>query len=29
MTRLETPDEVAYYRHGGFLSYVLRRSLTS
>jgi aconitate hydratase len=28
-TRIETPDEVAYYRHGGILSYVLRQLLKS
>jgi aconitate hydratase len=27
MTRIETPDEVAYYRHGGILPYVLRQLL--
>jgi aconitate hydratase len=29
MTRIETPDEVAYYRHGGILPYVLRQLLNS
>jgi aconitate hydratase len=29
MTRIETPDEVAYYRHGGILPYVLRQLLKS
>jgi aconitate hydratase len=29
MTRIETPDAVAYYRHGGILPYVLRQLLTS
>ena len=28
ITRIETPDEVAYYRHGGILPYVLRQLLT-
>jgi aconitase A len=27
MTRIETPDEVAYYQHGGILPYVLRQLL--
>jgi aconitate hydratase len=27
LTRIETPDEVAYYRHGGILPYVLRQLL--
>ena len=27
MTRIETPDEVAYYRHGGILPYVRRQLL--
>jgi aconitate hydratase len=27
ITRIETPDEVAYYRHGGILPYVLRQLL--
>jgi aconitate hydratase len=27
VTRIETPDEVAYYRHGGILPYVLRQLL--
>jgi aconitate hydratase len=25
VTRIETPDEAAYYRHGGILPYVLRQ----
>jgi aconitate hydratase len=25
ISRIETPDEVAYYRHGGILPYVLRQ----
>lgn len=29
ITRIETPDEVAYYRHGGILPYVLRQLLQS
>jgi aconitate hydratase len=29
MTRIETPDEVAYHRHGGILPYVLRQLLRS
>jgi aconitate hydratase len=29
ITRIETPDEVAYHRHGGILPYVLRQSLKS
>jgi aconitate hydratase len=27
VTRIETPDEVAYYQHGGILPYVLRQLL--
>ncbi|MBI1195476.1 MAG: aconitate hydratase AcnA [Gammaproteobacteria bacterium] len=27
--RIDTPNEVAYYRHGGILSYVLRQTLKS
>jgi aconitate hydratase len=29
ITRIETPDEVAYHRHGGILPYVLRQLLKS
>jgi aconitate hydratase len=29
ITRIETPDEVAYYRHEGILPYVLRQLLKS
>jgi len=27
--RIDTPQELAYYRHGGILPYVLRRLLAS
>ena len=27
VTRIDTPNEVAYYRHGGILPYVLRQTL--
>jgi aconitate hydratase len=27
IARIETPDEVEYYRHGGILPYVLRQLL--
>jgi aconitate hydratase len=27
MTRIETPDEVAYHQHGGILAYVLQQLL--
>jgi aconitate hydratase len=27
ITRVDTPDEVSYYQHGGILQYVLRQML--